>query len=72
MYMQGEHKALEAFRADPFGCQGSLLSKKEERDPFAVGPYSGNRCPDMESLLSYCEAKQRGQKGLAHLPWDSG
>ena len=71
--LQGEHKALEAFRKDPFGCRGALLSKKEDRDPFAVGPYFGNRCPDMESLLSHCESiKQRGHKASMHLPWDSG
>ena len=71
--LQGEHKALEAFRTDPFGCQGALLSKKEDRDPFAVGPYFGNRCPDMESLLSHCESsKLRGHKASMHLPWDSG
>ena len=71
--LQGEHKALEAFRKDPFGCQGTLLSKKEDRDPFAVGPYFGNRCPHMESLLSHCEnTKQSGQKPSMHLPWDSG
>lgn len=68
--LQGEHKALEAFRKDPFGCQGALLSKKEDRDPFAVGPYFGNRCPDMESLLSHCESiKHRRRKASVHLPW---
>ena len=71
--LQGEHKALQAFSKDPFGCKGDLLFKKEDRDPFAVGRYFGNRCPDMESLLSHCEnTKQRGQKASPHLPWDSG
>ena len=71
--VQGEQKALEAFRKDPFGCRGALLSKKEDRDPFAVGPYFGNRCPAMESLLSHCEGtKQRGHTASIHLPWDSG
>ncbi|KAL3133786.1 hypothetical protein ABBQ32_008266 [Trebouxia sp. C0010 RCD-2024] len=67
---EGEHKALEAFRKDPFGCQGALLSKREDRDPFAVGPYFGNRCPDMESLLSHCDSiKQKRRKASVHLPW---
>lgn len=70
---EGEHKTLAAFRQDPFGCQGALLAKKEDRDFFAVGPYFGNRCPDIESLLSYCDnAKQKGQKTHTQLPWDTG
>ena len=68
---QAEHKVLEAFRQDAFGCEGALLSKKEDRDPFAVGPYLGNRCPDMEPLLNHClTAVHSSATFHKHLPWD--
>ena len=71
--LQGEQQVLEAFRKDPFGCHGSLLNKKEDRDPFAVGPYFGNRCPDMDPLLSHCQtAAHTSQKYSPRLPWDTG
>ncbi|KAL0045358.1 hypothetical protein WJX82_004782 [Trebouxia sp. C0006] len=70
---EAEHKVLEAFKKDAFGCEGSLMSKKEDRDPFAVGPYLGNRCPDMEPLLNHCQSTTHSSTTYhEHLPWDSG
>ena len=70
--LQNEDQVVEAFRKDPFGCEGALLQKKEDRDPFAVGPYSSDRCPDMEQLLTHCQnAAYTGQTYHAQLPWDA-
>ena len=56
--VQAEHRVLQAFRQDPFGCSGSLMSKKRDRDPFAVGPYSSDRCTELEPILHHCEDAQ--------------
>ena len=68
--LQGEHRVLEAFRQDPFGCGGSLMSKKHDRDPFAVGPYSSNRCVGLEPMLNYCQDTVNARKGFSDIvPW---
>ncbi|KAG1666294.1 hypothetical protein FOA52_004775 [Chlamydomonas sp. UWO 241] len=51
---EGEARTVAAFRNDPYGCQGDLISKKLNRDPFAVGPIHPSRCPQMRSLLAHC------------------
>jgi len=42
--MRGEAHALEQFRADPFGAQPPLASKRDERNPFHETP-SYDACP---------------------------
>ncbi len=64
--LQNEASTLKAFQADPYGCHGDLLAKKEARDPFALGPYDGHRCPGMSGLLSYCSDTLYSDR----LPWD--
>ena len=64
--LQNEAKTLQAFQADPYGCHGDLLAKKEARDPFALGPYDGHRCPGMSGLLDYCSDTLYRER----LPWD--
>lgn len=62
---QGEAHAASLFVTDPYGCRGELLLKKEERDPFAQGPYADGRCPPLEPLLDYCGDRVYQGK----LPW---
>eukprot|EP00884_Botryococcus_braunii_P022275 jgi/Botrbrau1/8731/Bobra.0090s0007.1 len=52
--IEGEKKTLDAFHYDPYGCTGMLASKRQERDPFAIGPYTPGRCPAAGPLLTYC------------------
>jgi hypothetical protein len=51
---QGEAKVLEMWEQDMYGCHGDLAAKRRERDPFAWGPVSAERCPPMEELLDWC------------------
>ena len=51
---EGESHVFSLFQDDPYGCQGSLAEKRELRDPFATGPMSPERCPDLADLLHYC------------------
>lgn len=60
---------IEAFQQDPFGCSGALMAKKHGRDPFAVGAYSGNRCPGLGRMLDKCQNGITGNKGFK-APWD--
>lgn len=50
---QGEARAASAFVRDPYSCQAELLAKKQERDPFAEGPYDG-RCAPLAPLFDFC------------------
>lgn len=52
--VQGEKKTLAAFQRDPYGCSDALARKRQERDPFAIGPYTPERCPVVGPLLAYC------------------
>ena len=51
--VQGEARAASMFVTDPYSCREELLAKKEERDPFAEGPYDG-RCAPLTPLFDYC------------------
>lgn len=64
--VQGEEATVAAFEADPYGCSGELAAKRQQRDPFDVGGYNGDRCPDMTELLQYCGP----QTFDGPLPWD--
>lgn len=35
---------MAAFEADPYGCSQELVAKRQQRDPFGVGGYTGDRC----------------------------
>eukprot|EP00736_Rhodelphis_marinus_P001081 Rmarinus@m.5543 len=62
------NNAGNLFRVDPYGCQGSLLEKKSERDPFSRSVPYPKGCPEMSKLLSYCGTKV--YKG--RVPWRPG
>jgi hypothetical protein len=62
----GEAAAAAAYRADPYGCQGTLGAKRHARDPFARGvPYLG-RCAEAHALLTHCGPGPF----VGHLPWE--
>lgn len=63
--VDGEAAAAAAFRTDPYGCTGPLAAKRAERDPFASGGYSPDRCPAMAGLLEWCGP----DLFLGRLPW---
>ena len=64
--LQGEQATVAAFEADPYGCHGELAAKRQQRDPFSVGGYTGDRCLDMAELLQHCGP----QLYDGPLPWD--
>lgn len=63
---EGERRVMALFQEDPYGCQEPLSSKRAERDPFAEGGYSPDRCPDMASILLWCGPDLY----TGSLPWD--
>lgn len=42
--LQGEEATAAAFERDPYGCGPDLREKRQQRDPFVVGGYTGDRC----------------------------
>lgn len=64
--LKGEEATVAAFEADPYGCSQELVAKRQQRDPFGVGGYTGDRCPDMAELLQHCGP----QTYDGPLPWD--
>lgn len=64
--LQGEAKAIELMKNDPYCCNGKLLEKKEQRNPWKRQHGYGISCPEMKELLEYCGKEIfRGK-----LPWD--
>ena len=64
----GEEMTRNMFENDLYGCRGDLAKKRQLRDPFAHGGYTGDRCPDMATLLDYCPV--RGHHVFRKsLPW---
>lgn len=65
-----ESKAsIEPFRSDPYGCYSEVLRhKRVDRNPFYRQPGYILSCPEISTLLRYCE---RSLYPAGELPWDS-
>ncbi|KAI5075639.1 hypothetical protein GOP47_0009715 [Adiantum capillus-veneris] len=51
---KGEASVQVQFQEDPYGCVGSLHTKRAARDPFVrTIPYPAG-CPELSELFSYC------------------
>ncbi|KAH8967707.1 hypothetical protein BDL97_03G090400 [Sphagnum fallax] len=62
----GEVKVQKMFQEDPYGCTGSLRTKRIARDPFIRSiPYPSG-CPEIRGLFSWCGTEFYGGR----LPWD--
>ncbi len=62
----GEVKVQKMFQEDPYGCTGSLRTKRIARDPFIRSiPYPSG-CPEIRGLFSWCRTEFYGGR----LPWD--
>ncbi|KAI3430725.1 hypothetical protein D9Q98_005311 [Chlorella vulgaris] len=64
--VEGEEATAAAFEADPYGCGPALSAKREARDPYAEGGYTGDRCPAMAEILQHCGPELFD----GPLPWD--
>lgn len=65
--LQGESKhALEPYRKDPYGCNGTLAAKKRRRNPYKTATPYPQGCEEIAVLFSTC-----GPRTFAGpLPWD--
>ncbi|KAK4704890.1 hypothetical protein P7C70_g1323, partial [Phenoliferia sp. Uapishka_3] len=65
----GERNAgLKPFMIDSYGCKGSLLAKRRQRNPYRrYHPYYSS-APELTGLLDYCPTKNGVYDG--RLPWD--
>eukprot|EP00270_Netrium_digitus_P017028 TRINITY_DN6185_c0_g6_i1.p1 TRINITY_DN6185_c0_g6~~TRINITY_DN6185_c0_g6_i1.p1 ORF type:complete len:282 (-),score=47.48 TRINITY_DN6185_c0_g6_i1:177-1022(-) len=64
--LAGEEKTIAAFQSDPYGCQGLLKAKRQQRNPFARSlPYPMG-CPEIQGIFRHCEQKLYSM----WLPWD--
>ncbi|KAJ1482500.1 hypothetical protein T484DRAFT_1624139, partial [Baffinella frigidus] len=63
----GESKhALEPYRKDPYGCNGTLAAKKRRRNPYKTATPYPQGCEEIAVLFSTC-----GPRTFAGpLPWD--
>lgn len=66
---KGEAKALASFRDDPFGTEGDLAKKRDERNPFARHQTYSHSCPELVGLLQHRSA--HGKKFSGSLPWSA-
>ncbi|GBG28515.1 Hypothetical Protein FCC1311_047382 [Hondaea fermentalgiana] len=61
--------SLAPFREDPYGCHSEVLrTKRVDRNPFSRQPGFILSCPEISTLLRYCERKLYP---VGELPWDS-
>ncbi|XP_047341043.1 uncharacterized protein C57A10.07 [Impatiens glandulifera] len=63
--VKGEALVRAQFQNDPYGCSGSLRSKKLKRDPFHRSIPYPNGCPEIEGLFRYCGSPPYSDT----LPW---
>lgn len=63
--IRGEALVRAQFQNDPYGCSGSLRSKKLRRDPFHRSIPYPNGCPEIEGLFRYCGSPPYSDT----LPW---
>ncbi|MCX8009597.1 MAG: hypothetical protein N3A61_00445, partial [Ignavibacteria bacterium] len=64
--LDGERKAIELMKYDPYCCNGELAEKRDLRNPFRRQNGYSISCPELKELLEY-----KGRKIFdGKLPWD--
>ena len=60
--LKGEMKAIAAFAADPYGCTGALLAKREERNPHneQIKYFDRALLPEIADFVDFCANNTEG------------
>ncbi|KAI8388921.1 uncharacterized protein BYT42DRAFT_561704 [Radiomyces spectabilis] len=68
-YESETNNSFKPFENDFYGCKGSLLQKKIDRNPFRRRHMYRDSCPALSQLISYCPSTNSVFDGP--LPWDN-
>jgi hypothetical protein len=73
MFFRQRQNGYVPYAADSYGCHALLLSKRQQRNPFARFHSYYTSSPELKELLDWCPgAIEGGQTTLfgGKLPWD--